>query len=193
MEIINQHNQKLLKMKNSSFDTSRDSNDKGHETDRRKSVYSSIKGALGVNTSRLNVIAPQSSADNYVLHKIEEGLHKVGERQNHVNKIDELNNDINGDDESLYYKNDDGTSVITAEDYVRVRLNPVLLEFIAMAKPISTIKNVILFLVLILSVASSILSGFGYEVFIPAGLFVYIIVQHVHKMPKLRLPFLYFF
>ena len=68
------------------------------------------------------------------------------------------------------HKYDDGTAQMTADEYVRLRIYPILANFQEKTPGLSLTNNIIVTFVIVLSVCSSVFSSFGLVTFIPAAL-----------------------
>ena len=75
---------------------------------------------------------------------------------------------VHKDDDS--HSLDDGLSNLTADEYVKLRLQPMISAFSLKSPPLSFFTHTVTTIVIILSVCSSILSTFGLTVFIPVTL-----------------------
>jgi hypothetical protein len=71
------------------------------------------------------------------------------------------------DDKTIY---DDGLSTLTADEYVKIRLQPIISDFTLKTPGLSILTNAVTIIVIALSVCSSVFSTFGLTNFIPLTL-----------------------
>lgn len=65
---------------------------------------------------------------------------------------------------------DDGLSTLTADEYVKIRLQPIITDFTRKTPGLSMFTNTVTIVVIALSVCSSVFSTFGLTAFIPLTL-----------------------
>ena len=136
---------------NDNSDTNRNNNDP-NRNERTNSMFSGFRSPIN---------SPRSGDDNsadtaMLIRKNEEGA-----------MIDIENNTTRTVLNPMY---DDGLSVLTADEYVRIRLIPYLSTYAQISPSYSRSLTIITCIVILLSIISSIFSGFHLTTFIPLAL-----------------------
>jgi SMODS and SLOG-associating 2TM effector domain 1 len=77
------------------------------------------------------------------------------------------NHILQQEEQELY---DDGLSILTADEYVKIRLQPIISTFTRKTPALSQLSNTVTCIVIALSVCSSVFSTFDLTIFIPMAL-----------------------
>lgn len=98
-----------------------------------------------------------------------EGSYKgsqFGDKDEHIPDMEEAK-PVEQEEQELY---DDGLSTITADEYVKIRLQPIISTFTRKTPALSQLTNTVTCIVIALSVCSSVFSTFSLTIFIPMAL-----------------------